>query len=115
MACKIWILVCIMILGAILDAPNDLAKGALTMTGDIRELMEGIEKGTHLRGSYHRYAEDTGREIIYTGLSVDISGGKTYQSNDVQATEAFFEAVNFEGSAVVSTRSEYESVGYWSC
>ena len=85
------------------------------MAGDIRDLMGGIEKGAHLCGSYHRYAEDTGREIIYTGLIVDINGGKTYRSNTVQDTDAFFSTVNFEGNAVVSNGAEYESIGYWSC
>jgi len=104
-----------MILGVKLDAPNDLAKGALIVAGDIRELMGDIEKGVHRCGSYHRYAEDTGREIIYTGLVVDINGGKTYRSNTVQDIDAFFLTVNFEGNMVVSIGDEYESIGYWSC
>ena len=104
-----------MILGAILDAPNELAKGALIVKENIRELMEGIEKGAHLSGSYHRYAEDTGREIIYTGLDVDLSGGRSYHSDSEQDTDAFFAAVNFQGSAVSSKQDEYESVGCWSC
>lgn len=104
-----------MILGVILGAPNDLAKGDLIVTDDIRDMMARIENGAHLCGSYHRYAEDTGQDIIYTDLVVDINGGKTYRSHSIQDTDAFFSAVNFEGSMVVSNQSKYESVGWWFC
>jgi len=87
----------------------------LIVKDNIEDLLTGIEKGAHLCGRYQRYAEDSGQEIIYTGLVVHTDGGRTYCSYSVQDTDAFFEAVNFEGSGVVSALNTYESVGWWSC
>ena len=81
---------------------------------NIEDLLMKIEKGVHLCGRYQRYAEDSGQEIIYTGLVVHTDGGR-YCSYSVQDTDAFFAAVNFEGSGVASTQNTYESVGWWSC
>lgn len=82
------------------------------------ELLDKLDHGECLGGSFVRRAADDGKTITFTELVVH-TYGCDYTTADPQENEAFFSRVDYTGCATRSGYSEYqhcnryETVGNW--
>lgn len=96
-----------------------LLKEANPMKGNFEALLSKLERGEHLCGAYHRFAQDEGQRLVYTNLIVVTDSGESFSTREEAETDKFFQRVRYHGGGVNSGRLDdttqyYESVGSWS-
>jgi hypothetical protein len=83
------------------------------------QLIQKLQEGNKLIGTYHRRAVQEQSRIIFDRLSVRTVNGSDYVTTNPLESELFFELTNITGTGANSGYSRedscyyYESMGYW--
>jgi hypothetical protein len=82
-------------------------------------LIQKLQEGTKLIGTYHRRAVQEQSKIMFDKLVVKTVNGSDYMTTNPLESELFFELTDITGTGANSGYSQeescyyYESMGYW--